>query len=99
MPRLRWVLGVCIIIVSLVITGTAYVYEIRRAARLQAQVEQRMDELVSLSRSIQKVREQIDYYRTPEGIGRLARDQFNLVGEGEEIYRIEAVSSDIGNRQ
>lgn len=95
MPRLRWVLGACILIVGVVITATGYVSEIRRAARLQVQIEQRMDELVSLSRSIQKAKRQIEYYKTPEGTGRLARDQFNLVGHAEEIYHLLEVSSDI----
>ena len=94
MPRLRWVLAACLFTVMLVITGTAYMTEIRRAARLRTEVERRMDELVSLSRSLQQLREQIDFYATPEGVGRLARDQFNLVGSGEEIYRIEEVTSD-----
>jgi cell division protein FtsB len=91
MPRLRWVLAACLVTILLVVMGTAYLSEFKRAARLRDQVEQRMDELVSLSRSLQKLREQIDFYSTPEGIGRLARDQFNMVSSGEEIYRLEEV--------
>lgn len=93
MPRLRWVLAACLLTVLLVVTGTAYLTEMRRAARLRTEVERRMDELVSLSRSLQKLREQIDFYGTAEGLGRLARDQFNMVGSGEQIYRLEEAPS------
>ncbi len=96
MPRLRWVFAACVLVVVLVITGTAYFHEIRKAAGLREQVEERMDKLVSMTRALQKIREQIDYYSTSEGVERLARDQFNLVGDGEEIYHLEEVPATRG---
>jgi cell division protein FtsB len=47
-----------------------------------------------MSRDIQLLEEKIRFYNTPEGIARLAREQFNLTLPGEQIFRIEIISGD-----
>ena len=57
-------------------------------------LDRRMDELIRITRQTQILEERIRYYRTPEGVGRLAREEFNLFLPWEKVYRIEVVSAD-----
>ena len=54
-----------------------------------------MEELVAEERKSQELKQKIEYYSTPEGIARLAREQFNLVLSGEVMYKIEITSNDV----
>ncbi len=54
-----------------------------------------MEELVAEERKAQELKQNIEYYSTPEGIARLAREQFNLVLSGEVMYKIEITSNDV----
>lgn len=73
---------------------TSFFKEIERVDRLSATLDKRMDELVREERRTQELKQNIEYYSTPEGIARLAREQFNLIQSGEVIYRIEVTSVD-----
>jgi cell division protein FtsB len=94
MPRLRWVVFFAAALCILSIITTAYIMEIQKIRRLSSLVDQRMDRLVRMSRDIQLLEEKIRFYNTPEGIARLAREQFNLTLPGEQIFRIEIISGD-----
>ena len=61
---------------------------------LAATLDKRMEELVGVERETQKLKQDIRYYSTPEGIARLATEQFNLVQSGDRIYKIEITSKD-----
>ena len=94
MVRLRWIMVVSVFGVILAIIGTGTFIELRRASRLKALLDTRMEEIVRLSRTIQDLQEQLRYLQTPEGIARRARQNFNLTLPGEKIYRIETKSED-----
>lgn len=94
MIRLRWVAliaaGLCVGAIIL----TACVMELREIRSLSRVVDERMDRLVELTRNIQVLKEKVIFYKTPEGIARLAREQFNMVYPDEQMYRIEIISPD-----
>jgi cell division protein FtsB len=69
--------------------------EVGRIERLSTSLEERMAELVELTRRNQELENKINYYATPAGMAFLAREGFNLVRPGEKIYRIEIVSDDM----
>ncbi len=94
MIRLRWVALIAAGLCFLAIVGTAYVLELRKITRLSSIIDLRMDQLVAMTRDVQVLKEKIIFYKTPEGVARLAREQFNLTFPGEMIYRIEIVSED-----
>lgn len=94
MPRLRWLVLVCSFCLFLAIMGTSYYQEIVKISRLSNRLDSQMARLVSMSRSIQEYQEKIDYYSTPEGVARLAREEFNLAYPDEKIYKIVLVSPD-----
>ncbi|MBN1334285.1 MAG: septum formation initiator family protein [Synergistales bacterium] len=73
---------------------TTYIHEIRRISALSAMVDLKMETLVRKSRDVQRYREQIDFYSTPGGVERLAREEFNLAYPGEKVYHIVIVSND-----
>lgn len=94
MPRLRWVLLCAVATLLLAVTATSFVLEMRRSERLVRALDRRMDELIRITRHTQSLEEKIRYYRTPEGVARLAREEFNLFLPGERVYRIQEVSGD-----
>jgi cell division protein FtsB len=94
MIRLRWVALITAGLCFLAIVGTAYILELRKIGRLGSIVDQRMDRLVAVTRDVQVLKEKVLFYKTPEGVARLAREQFNLTLPGERIFRVEVVSED-----
>lgn len=94
MIRLRWVALMAAVLCFLAIAGTGYVFELRKINRLSSIIDKRMDRLVTMTRDVQTLKEKIIFYKTPEGVARLAREQFNLTYPDEMIYRIEIISDD-----
>lgn len=95
MLKLRWVIIACACALFIAIMGTSYYREMRKISMLSQKVDIQMEKLVSMSRTIQEYQEKVDYYSTPEGVARLAREEFNFVYPGEKIYRIVPVSPDV----
>lgn len=94
MPRLRWILVYACAAFIVAVTAVTFFKEADRIDRLSVALESRMGELVEQTRKNQEIQEKISYYKTPEGIAHLAREEFNLVKPGEKIYRIEIISAD-----
>lgn len=94
LPRLRWVIFIAAVTFLIAVMLTSFYKEFSRIETLSATLDNRMEELVTIERDSQELQQKIDYYSTPEGIARLAREQFNLVRSGEVIYKIEIVSED-----
>ncbi len=94
MPKLRWVAIVCTCFLFLAIMATSYYYEFLKISRFSSKLDSQMSRLVLLSRTMQEYQEKIDYYSTPEGVARLAREEFNFAYPDEKIYKIILVSSD-----
>lgn len=93
-PRLRWVIFAAGITFLLAVMLTSFFKELERIDTLSSTLDERMGELIAVERDSQELEQNIEYYSTPEGIARLAREQFNLVQSGEVLYKIEIVSED-----
>ena len=93
-PKLRWVLFGAAVTCLIAVLLTSFFKEIKKIDMLAAALDRRMEELVSEERRTQKLKQDIRYYSTPEGIARLATEQFNLVRSGDRIYKIEITSQD-----
>lgn len=93
-PRIRWVIFAAAVTFLTAVLLTSFFKEIERVDNLSDALDNRMEELVKEERKSQELEQKIEYYSTPEGIARLAREQFNLVRSGEKIYKIEVVSKD-----
>ena len=93
-PRLRWVIYMAAGTFLIAVLLTSFFKEFERIDNLSSTLDERMEELVEEERKTQQLERDINYYSTPEGIARLAREQFNLVLSGETIYKIEVASKD-----
>lgn len=89
MLRLRWILLAAVLGLCTTIMGTAYFLEIRKIRTLTERVDQRMEDLVAMSRFVQELREKVAFYSTPDGMAHIARDQFNFSYPGERVYKLE----------
>ena len=94
-PRLRWVIFAAAVTFLIAVLLTSFFKELERIDVLSETLDKRMEELVAEERKSQELKQKIEYYSTPEGIARLAREQFNLVLSGEVIYKIEITSNDV----
>ena len=95
LPKIRWILIAAVATFILAVTTVTFFKELKRIGRLANSLEQKVEELVELTRKNQEIQEKINYYTTPQGIAHLAREEFNLLRPGERIYKIEIVSPDI----
>ncbi|MDO5116473.1 MAG: septum formation initiator [Synergistaceae bacterium] len=93
-PKLRWVAFGAAVTFLIAVLLTSFFKELEKIDALSAALDSRMEELVNEERKTQKLRQDIRYYSTPEGIARLATEQFNLVHSGDRIYKIEVTSKD-----
>jgi cell division protein FtsB len=94
-PRLRWVIFAAAVTFLIAVLLTSFFKELERIDVLSEALDKRMEELVAEERKSQDLKQNIEYYSTPEGIARLAREQFNLVLSGEVMYKIEITSDDV----
>ena len=94
-PRLRWIIFAAAVTFLIAVLLTSFFKELERIDVLSGTLDKRMEELVAEERKSQEIKQKIEYYSTPEGIARLAREQFNLVLSGEVIYKIEITSNDV----
>lgn len=94
-PRLRWVIFAAAVTFLIAVLLTSFFKELERIDVLSETLDKRMEELVAEERKSQDLKQNIEYYSTPEGIARLAREQFNLVLSGEVMYKIEITSDDV----
>lgn len=94
MPRLRWIILGCVFAFILSIALTAYINEVTKIVKLKDRLDSRMDQLVRKSRTIEDYRSKIDFYSSPRGVEKLAREDFNMKYPDEKVYRIVITSDD-----
>ena len=94
-PRLRWVIFAAAVTFLIAVLLTSFFKELEKIDVLSDTLDKRMEELVAEERKSQELKQKIEYYSTPEGIARLAREQFNLVLSGEVMYKIEITSNEV----
>lgn len=94
MFKLRWVMLYAIALFIAAVSAVTFFREWGKIDRLGGVLEERMDELVELTRANQDLLDKISYYKTPAGIAHLAREEFNLVKDGEKMYKMVIVSED-----
>ncbi|MDD2452354.1 MAG: septum formation initiator [Synergistaceae bacterium] len=99
MLRLRWILLAAFLGLFAAIMGTEFFLEFRKIARLTSLTDERMVRLVSMSRSVQELREKVSFYSTPEGVAHLAREQYNLSFPGERVFRLEVQKNSLPRKK
>ncbi|MEG1641749.1 MAG: septum formation initiator family protein [Synergistaceae bacterium] len=95
LPKIRFIIYIAVISFVCAVLLTSFSKEVKKIENLSVLLDKKMEELVEEKRKSIELEEKIDYYSSPEGIARLAREKFNLVKSGEIIYEIKVVSKDI----
>ena len=63
-------------------------FEFKRIVRLSSISAERNEQLAEKQKKVTEYREQIEFYRTDEGIAHLGREQYNFIFPGEQIFVI-----------
>lgn len=95
MIPIRWILFWATVGLILAVLSTALIREWSRVEFLRETVARKEMEIQSLNQKLTRSQEKLDFYRTPEGKARLAREHFNLVFPGEKIYKISVESGEV----
>ena len=99
MPFVRRIIIITLGVVILSITVSYYRFELDRIAQIRDAIGKSEALLKQKQESVRDYKEQVLFYKTQEGIEHLAREQYNLVGEGERVILLKSpdVNSDIEN--
>jgi cell division protein FtsB len=95
MPRLRWMFIAAATSLFMIIMGTVYFFEIQNIVRLRSLIEKRSAERAEKKRSVERRREEVEFYATETGIVHLSREKYGLILPGEKVYMIIGASADV----
>ena len=90
MPTLRQILLVVLGLLGLAITFSYYKFEFDRIAQIREQINKSEIILKQKQDSVRNYKEKVAFYKTQEGVEHLAREQYNLVGEGERVILLRS---------
>ena len=71
---------------GLALTFSYYRFEIDRITSIEEAIAKSEAELARKQEIVRIYREKAAFYKTPEGIEHLAREQYNLIGDNERVY-------------
>lgn len=90
MPTLRQILLFVLAILGLAIAWSYYRFELDRIAEIREQIGKSEIILQQKRDSVRDYKEKVSFYKTQEGVEHLAREQYNLVGEGERVFLLRS---------
>ena len=90
MPTLRQILLFVLAILGLAIAWSYYRFELDRIAQIREQISKSEIILKQKRDSVRDYKEKVAFYKTQEGVEHLAREQYNLVGEGERVILLRS---------
>ena len=90
MPSLRQILFFALVLLGLAITWSYYRFELDRIAEIRAQIVKSEAVLKEKRDSVRDYKEKVEFYKTQEGVEHLAREQYNLIGNGERVILLKS---------
>ncbi len=90
MPSLRQILFFALALLGLVITWSYYRFELDRIAEIREQIVKSEAVLKEKRDSVRDYKEKVEFYKTQEGVEHLAREQYNLIGNGERVILLKS---------
>ena len=67
-----------------------YRFELDRIARITEAIGKSEAELALKRKQVQEYREKVAFYKTDEGAEHLAREQYNLIRDGERVILLKS---------
>ncbi|MBQ6115144.1 MAG: septum formation initiator family protein [Synergistaceae bacterium] len=94
MPSLRQILLFALALLGLAITWSYYRFELDRIAEIREQIVKSEAVLKEKRDSVRDYKEKVEFYKTQEGVEHLAREQYNLIGNGERVILLKSPDAD-----
>ena len=95
MPSLKKIVLFALIVLGLAITLSYYRFELDRIAQIREQIGKSEVVLQKKRESVRDYKEKVEFYKTQEGIEHLAREQYNLIGDGERVILLKSPDHEI----
>lgn len=89
--KLRWVTFWAAVVVAVAMVVTSVLNELNRQQRMVELMQEKAEALAEAQDRLSRLRDRVEFFKTPEGQAWIARDRLNMAFEGEMIYKIEGV--------
>ncbi len=90
MPSLKQLLFFALALIGLAIALSYYRFELDRIAEIREQIAKSEAVLKQKYEAVRDYKEKVEFYKTQEGIEHLAREQYNLIGNGERVILLRS---------
>ena len=90
MPSFKQMLFFALIVIVAAITWSYYRFEFDRIAQIREQIVKSEIILKQKQDAVRDYKEKVEFYKTQEGVEHLAREQYNLVGDGERVILLKS---------
>ncbi|MBR1657891.1 MAG: septum formation initiator [Synergistaceae bacterium] len=90
MPSFKQILFFALTVLGLAITWSYYRFELDRIAQIREQIVKSEIILKEKRDAVRDYKEKVEFYKTQEGVEHLAREQYNLVGNGERVILLRS---------
>lgn len=90
MPSLKKIVLFALIVLGLAITLSYYRFELDRIAQIREQIGKSEVVLQKKRDSVRDYKEKVEFYKTPEGVEHLAREQYNLINNGDRVFLLKS---------
>ena len=74
----------------LAVAWSYYRFELDRIAEIREQIVKSEAVLKEKRDSVRDYKEKVEFYKTQEGVEHLAREQYNLIGNGERVILLRS---------
>lgn len=95
MPSLKQIIFIALTVLGLAIAVSYYRFELERIAQIREAIGKREAVLQEKRDSVRNYKEKVAFYKTKEGAEHLAREQYNLVGNGERVVLLKSPDAKI----
>ncbi|MBQ9390049.1 MAG: septum formation initiator family protein, partial [Synergistaceae bacterium] len=90
MPSFKQMLFFALAVILAAITWSYYRFEFDRIAQIREQIVKSEIILKQKQDAVRDYKEKVEFYKTQEGVEHLAREQYNLVGDGERVILLKS---------
>lgn len=95
MPSLKRIIFIALAVLGLAIAVSYYRFELERIAQIREAIGKREAVLQEKRDSVRNYKEKVAFYKTKEGAEHLAREQYNLVGNGERVILLKSPDAEL----
>ena len=90
MPSLKQIVLIALAVLGLAITVSYYRFELERIAQIREAIGKSEEILKAKREAVRNYKEKVAFYKTQEGAEHLAREQYNLFGNGERVILLKS---------